>query len=283
MSTLQDNTFYERRWALFAIFIGTFVGLGSAVLCIVGNAAIFGFNIMYIISPVIAGFVETFTANKKYGKSTGAISALITFILINAYGWILQGYLFPQEPVSLSILTIFGIALMIQAAFPILINHILLVVGVGIFTRFISLLYRVLGIEQKDLDEYMFSLGDEVEVEGLIEPLVTVPDMEGKNIKQYLGLVTGEAVTKEKETDDILNKILKVIQPQKVGDLRLSDARNLAVSRMLENGAALGADNVVEITIDYVSMGDLQRIATIVAATGTAVVYHEKTISSVTE
>lgn len=273
MSTLKDNSLFERRWALLAIFIGTVAGLGSAVLCIVGNLVIFGFNIMYIISPLFAGFVETFVARKKYGQSTGAISALVTFILINAYGWLAPGFLFPEEPVSLSIITIFAIALMIQAAFPILVNYIILVVAVGIFIRFINLPYSILGVEQKAGDEYMYSLGDEVSVDGLIEPLVSVPDVEGKNIKQYLGLVTGEAVAKEKEKDGTLEKMLKMIQPKKLGDLHLSDARNLAVSRMLERGESLGADNVVEVTIDYVSMGGLQGSATIVAATGTAVVY----------
>ena len=42
---------------------------------------------MYITSPLMAGFVETIIARNKYGKSTGAISAILTFILINLWGW----------------------------------------------------------------------------------------------------------------------------------------------------------------------------------------------------
>jgi len=149
MSSLNNNSWYVKRWALIAILIGTVAGLGSAVLCVVWNLVIFGFNIMYIISPLIAGFAETFIARRKYGKSTGAISALITFILINAYGWLAPGWFYPKEPVSLSIITIIAIGLMIQAAFPILINYILFVVVVGIFIRMVALPAKILGRAQK--------------------------------------------------------------------------------------------------------------------------------------
>ena len=47
---------------------------------------------MYIVSPLLAGVVESYIAIKKYGKSTGAISALLTFLLINLYGWVLPGW-----------------------------------------------------------------------------------------------------------------------------------------------------------------------------------------------
>ena len=40
---------------------------------------------------------------------------------------------------------------------------------------------------------------------------------------------------------------------------------------MLENAESMGANAVVEVLIDYVSMGGLQGSATIVTATGTAV------------
>ena len=88
----------EKRWALVAIFLGILVGFVSAYLCIIWHLVIFGFNIMYIVSPLMAGVVETVIARRKYGKSTGAISALLTFLLINIYGWFFPGYIFPKEP-----------------------------------------------------------------------------------------------------------------------------------------------------------------------------------------
>lgn len=272
MSSLNNNSLYVRRWALIAILIGTIAGLGSAVICIVWNLVIFGFNIMYIISPLIAGFAETFVARRKYGRSTGALSALITFILINAYGWLAPGFLIPKEPVSLSIITIIAIGLMIQAAFPILINYILFVFLVGILIRLIDLPARLLGRAQKGGSQAL-TQSDKISIQGVEEPLVSIPGVDGKKIDRYVGLVTGEAVAKEKEITGRFNKLLKMIQPKKLDDLHLIEAREAAITRMLENAQTQGADSVVEILIDHVSIGGLQGFATIVTATGTAVVY----------
>ncbi len=107
---------------------------------------------MYLLSPdyiriqynvysvsTAAGFVETVIARRKYGKSTGAISAILTFIIINIYGWILLGII-TNNPAELSLITIIAIILTIQAAFPILMNYILFVVGLGIIKKLVAFL-----------------------------------------------------------------------------------------------------------------------------------------------
>jgi uncharacterized protein YbjQ (UPF0145 family) len=273
LSSIINNYFFEKRWALAAITIGFLVGFFSAYLCIIWHLVIFGFNIMYIVSPLLAGLVETIIARRKYGKSTGAISALLTFILINIYGWFLPGtFVDPtKEPASLSLITLIAIGLTIQAAFPILVNYILFVVIVGIFVRLISLPSRIAGRAKKKEDQELVR-GEEIIFEGLTEPLVSTPDLEGENISDYVGMVTGEAIAEEKESQGVLNKILKMVQPLELEDLNLIDAREQAVARMVENAESLGATTVVEILIDYVSVGGLQGSATIVTATGTAVI-----------
>jgi uncharacterized protein YbjQ (UPF0145 family) len=272
------NFFVEKRWALAAIILGFLVGFLSAYLCIIWHLVIFGFNIMYIVSPLLAGLVETFIARRKYGRSTGAISALLTFILINIYGWFLPGSLVDptKEPASLSLITIIAIALTIQAAFPILVNYILYVVVVGIFIRLVSLPTRILKSTPsvtKSKRELVKS--DEIILNGLTKPLMSVSDSNGDIIKKYIGLVTGEAVAEEKETDGRFTKLMNMIQPIDLDDLNLGDARKIAVSSMLENAKSLGANNVVEIMIDYITVGGLQGGATIVTATGTAVIIKE--------
>ena len=272
MSKLTENGIYSKRWALIAVFSGIFVGIFSAYLCIIWHLVIFGFNIMYIISPLFAGVIETFIARRKYGRSTGAISALLTFIFINFYGWFLPGSLVDptKEPASLSLITLIAIGLTIQAAFPILVNYILFVVVVGIFVRLVSLPSKILRRPPKDLKES--TRGDEIILDGLLEPLLSVPDLNEGKIVKYIGIVYGEAVAEEKQTKGILNKMLSMIQTPELDDLDFSNARKLAVSNMLENAKSLEANNVVEIIIDYVTVGGLQGGATIVTATGTAVV-----------
>jgi uncharacterized protein YbjQ (UPF0145 family) len=268
----------EKRWAITAIVLGVLVGFISALICVRWHLVIFGFNIMYIISPLMAGFVETVIARRKYGKSTGAISALLTFLLINIYGWLV----FPrisQEPVTLSLITIIAIALTIQAAFPILVNYILFVVVVGTLNWVIGFLVNLPSKIQRNppeaegKEEITGPSTDETLLDELTMPLVSVPHVEGGKIKKYVGLVTGEAVAEEKESEGQLSKLSKIFQPTQMEDLNLGEARKAALSRMLENAKSLGANTVIEVLIDYVSMGGLQGSALIVTATGTAVIY----------
>jgi uncharacterized protein YbjQ (UPF0145 family) len=276
--------FVEKRWAIVAIVLGFLVGFFSAYLCIIWQLVIFGFNIMYIVSPLMAGFVETIIARRKYGKSTGAISALLTFLLINIYGWFLPGYYVDptKEPATLSLITLIAIALTIQAAFPILVNYILFVVVVGTLNRVIGFMVNLPSKIQRNppeaegKKEISGPSADETLLDELTMPLVSVPHVEGGKIKKYVGLVTGEAVAEEEESKGRLSKLLKIIQPTQMDDMNLGEARKLAISRMLDDAKSLGANTVIEVLIDYVSMGGLQGSALIITAIGTAVIYEQQ-------
>lgn len=263
----------EKRWALVAIGLGFLVGFVSAFLCVALHLVIFGFNIMYIVSPLLAGFVETFIARKKYGRSTGAISALLTFLLINIYGWFLPGWYYPKEPVTLSFITLIAIILTIQAAFPILVNYILFVVVMDTFRRVVELPSR-LGRKPQDVEGEKIGVpsADETFLDELDNPLLSVPDLEGRKINRYVSLVGGEAVAQEKESEKLISKISSIVEPVQLEGMELGEAKKLAISRMLDEARSIGANTVTDVLIDYVSMGGLQGSALIVTATGTAVV-----------
>ncbi len=284
MEFSEARYLYEKRWAIAAISIGFFLGFISAYLCIIWHLVIFGFNIMYIVSPLIAGFAETYIARKKYGRSTGAISALLTFLFINIYGWFLPGYYVDptKEPASLSLITIIAIVLTLQAAFPTLINYILFVVGLGILRKFIEFLIyipskimrkppKVGGKEENNLPS-----ADEIFLDKLNIPILSVSPVDDQRITKYLGLVGGEAVAEEKKGEGRVSMLKKMIEPTLLDDMYLGEARKLAISRMLDDAKLLGADNVIDVIIDYVSMGGLQGSELIVTATGTAVIIDEK-------
>jgi uncharacterized protein YbjQ (UPF0145 family) len=273
------KTIVEKRWAFTAIILGILVGFLSAYLCIIWHLVIFGFNIMYIISPLLAGVVETFIARRKYGKSTGAISALFTFLLINLYGWFLPGtFVDPtKEPASLSFITIIAIALTIQAAFPILVNYLLVVVAVGTFKRIMGFLVTLPSKFQRkppeaEKEKITGPSTEETFLDELTIPLLSVPPIEDGKIKKYLGLATGEAVTRKKESGGFLSKISTINETAQMDDINIGEARKLALYRMLENAKSVGANAVIEVIIDYLSMGGLQGSALIVTATGTAVI-----------
>lgn len=275
MSSFNENHLIAKRWAIIAVLLGILVGFFSAILCIIWHLVIFGFNIMYIVSPLLAGVVETFVARKKYGRSTGAISALLTFILINLYGWFLPGYFLDptKEPATLSFITIIAIVLTLQAAFPILINYILLVVVVGIFVKLVSLPSKIMGKTEEMTGNRELVKSDFISVDNLAVPMVSQSDTDGRNIKSHIGLVTGEAVAQEKLVEGRFSKLTKLIRPVELDDIYLSDARELAVSRMMDEAKSLGANGVSDVSIDFVSIGGFQGSATIVTATGTAIIY----------
>ncbi len=270
----------NNRWAILSIYIGFAVGVISAVICLRWYLVIFGFNIMYIVSPLLAGFVENYVATKKYGKSTGAISALLTFILINLYGWILPGWIFPKEPATLSLITIIALVLTIQAAFPIFVNHVLLVVVPGIFAKFMGRLVRtpseIIRETSPEIGGETTKQADEIFLDEVTIPIVSVPEVNSEKIKSYVGLVVGEAISAENESEGRFSTIVKIIEPAQLDDFNLGAARKEALSRMLENAKSMGANGVVEVSIDLVSMGGLQGSVLIVTATGTAVIFEEE-------
>lgn len=273
----------EKRWGYIAVIAGFLVGFTSAYFCILWHLVIFGFNIMYIISPLIAGIVETLIARQKYGRSTGAISALLTFIMINIYGWFLPAsFIDPtKEPASLSLITIIAIVLTLQAAFPTLINYILMVTMVGFIKKIIGFLLYIprklmgKGVEpEQSMQIETAAPGvDEEFLDELPIPLLSIPPVDTDKLEKYIGMVSGEAVATEREANGTIEKLTSIIEPVQLGDYDMAKAREIAISRMLDEAKEIGADSVIEVLLEYVSMGGLQGSSLIITATGTAVKY----------
>jgi len=260
------NFLQNKRWAFAAILTGTSIGFISAVICVKFNLVILGFNIMFIASPLIAGFSEAVIARKKYGKSTGAISALLIFIIINIYGWV-----FPKDPLTLNLFTLGGLALTIQAAVPILVNYVLLVVFIGTITYVIgivgSLLARLTGKEISVPEE-----PESVDIPEMELLFSTVPLLQGKKIVLHFGMIFTEAVVKEKkERSSLFHRFNKNKENGLVH--KLGKARNEALKNLESTAKEMGANAVLSITIDYKSIGGLKGTSMIVTVAGNAVLY----------
>ena len=220
---------------------------------------------MFIVSPLIAGFTESFIARKKYGKSTGAISALLIFIIINIYGWF-----FPKDPLTINLFTLGGIALTIQAAVPILVNYLLFVVFIGTITYVIGFIGNVLakltgkGISVPEIPENV----DILEMELLFS---TLPSFEGKKITKHFGLISAEAVVKENKTQktSFLNKLSK----DHGWAYQLGQTRNEVLKNLERHAQKMDANAVLSVTIDYKSIGGIKGNSIIITVTGNAVLY----------
>ncbi|MEE0902626.1 MAG: hypothetical protein UIB31_08855 [Methanobrevibacter sp.] len=138
------------REAILCIAVGTAVGLVVYGFFLHFNIAIFGWNLGLIFAPLGAGYAETVLANRIIGENIGAISAFILFIDTTFYSFILK-----NPTLGVNVLTIGSIAVILQAAFPTLINYIILVGGLGTLSYFLGIFKRIHSYIKNNL-EYIY-------------------------------------------------------------------------------------------------------------------------------
>lgn len=101
--------------------------------------------------------------------------------------------------------------------------------------------------------------------------VTTTPTVEGRSIRQYHGVVTGEAILGANLFRDLFAGIRDLVGGRTAGYERvLRDARETALAEMKEAAAALGANAVVGVDIDYETVGG-QGSMLMVSVSGTAV------------
>ncbi|NLT21159.1 MAG: YbjQ family protein [Syntrophomonadaceae bacterium] len=99
--------------------------------------------------------------------------------------------------------------------------------------------------------------------------VTTTPNIEGRSIQSYLGLVAGEAIMGANVVRDIFASITDIVGGRSGSyEAKLSEARKIAVDEMVEKAQRLGANAVVGVDIDYEVIRDGMLM---VAASGTAV------------
>ena len=101
--------------------------------------------------------------------------------------------------------------------------------------------------------------------------LATTPTLEGRPIRQYHGVVTGEAIIGANIFKDLFASIRNVVGGRAGAyESTLADARSAAREDMSEAAAKLGANAVVGIDIDYEVLGADNGML-MVCVSGTAV------------
>ena len=129
---------------LLSIAIGTAAGLIVYAIFLYFNIAIFGWNLGLIFAPLGAGYAETVVANRTIGRNLGAISAFILFIDTTFYSFILK-----NPTLGMNLITAGSIFVILQAAFPTVVNYILLVVIGGIVSNFSWLGKKIMALLKK--------------------------------------------------------------------------------------------------------------------------------------
>jgi uncharacterized protein YbjQ (UPF0145 family) len=99
----------------------------------------------------------------------------------------------------------------------------------------------------------------------------TTPTIEGKPIREYHGVVTGEAVLGTNIFRDFFAGIRDIVGGRSAAyEKELHKARSVAFDELSEAARAIGANAVVGIDIDYESIGEGGAML-MVSVSGTAV------------
>ena len=101
--------------------------------------------------------------------------------------------------------------------------------------------------------------------------VVTTPTVEGAPVKQYIGMVSGEAISGVNMFKDIGASLRNIVGGRSEGyEQELVQARETALAEMVQRAAELGAEGVVGVDIDYEALGSDNGML-MVTASGTAV------------
>jgi uncharacterized protein YbjQ (UPF0145 family) len=104
--------------------------------------------------------------------------------------------------------------------------------------------------------------------------ILTTHSVEGKNIKKYLGLVSGEAILGANIFKDFFAGIRDIVGGRSAAyEKELRQAKEIAIEEMQEQARSLGGNAVIGVDLDYetISVGQTGGML-MVSANGTAVV-----------
>ena len=102
--------------------------------------------------------------------------------------------------------------------------------------------------------------------------LTTTPQIEGRPIQRYLGVVTGETIIGANFVKDFFACIRDIVGGRSASyENVLREAKETSMREMMDRAMAMGANAVVGIDIDYETIGANGSML-MVATSGTAVV-----------
>ena len=99
--------------------------------------------------------------------------------------------------------------------------------------------------------------------------VTTTPSVEGYQIADYKGIVTGEAIMGANIVRDLFAGITDIVGGRSgMYEAKLADAREAALAEMEDRARAKGANAVVGVDLDYEVINNMLMVS----ASGTAVV-----------
>ncbi len=101
--------------------------------------------------------------------------------------------------------------------------------------------------------------------------VTTTNSIDGKEIRQYFGLVTGEAIIGANIVKDLFAAVTDVVGGRSAKyEKTLREAKDIAVKEMMQRAEEMGANAVIGVDLDYETLGKASSML-MVTASGTAV------------
>jgi uncharacterized protein YbjQ (UPF0145 family) len=101
--------------------------------------------------------------------------------------------------------------------------------------------------------------------------LTTTPNIDGRRVKGYLGIVTGEAILGANLFRDLFATVRDIVGGRSAAyEQELAKAREIALKETEAAAVALGADAVIGVDLDYEVLGQGNGML-MVTVSGTAV------------
>lgn len=105
--------------------------------------------------------------------------------------------------------------------------------------------------------------------------ITTTHNVEGKKIVKYIGLVTGETIIGANIFKDIFAGLRDIVGGRSGAyEQVLREGKNTAINEMMQHAAAMGANAIIGIDLDYETVGSGGSML-MVTASGTAVILED--------
>lgn len=105
--------------------------------------------------------------------------------------------------------------------------------------------------------------------------VVTTPNLEGRKITKYFGIVSGEAILGANIFKDFFAGIRDIVGGRSAAyERELRQAKEIAIEEMIDQARRLGGNAIVSVDLDYETIGQSGSML-MVSASGTAVLLEE--------
>lgn len=250
--------------AIVCIFAGTGIGLVVYGIFLFFHIDIFGWNLGLIFAPLAAGYAETLLAEKIIGGNIGAISAFILFIYTVIYSFILK-----NPTLGWNIITAGSIIVILQAAFPTVVNFIILSIIGGILSNFNKTM-RKHGHKLKnriknqnivkwegenvEIDTDSLPIYDELESNQMLNEFefyfITSSDIIDKDYR-LVKLFHSEVIV---EKDNIIQQAERE-KTEYLQLIRIKDGKDECLLKLATKVKNAGGNGIVDLTINYSLIG----------------------------